>query len=243
MTIALIILVGLMVGSFLNVCIYRIPREESVVLGSSHCTSCSEKIRWYDLIPVLSYLMLKGKCRKCKSKISIKYPMVEVLNAVLYLILFYKYDLAVNFYIFATMASICILIAFIDYEHQIIPDRLVILTLLAALSYRIYSSVQSNVYWIIYDGLIAAFGVFLIFLLLMVFSRGGMGGGDVKLIFPIGLMFGVERIAYVLLISSVLASIYGVILLITKKANRKTPIPFGTFLAMGVYVMLVMGHL
>ena len=92
--------IGLAIGSFLNVCIYRIPRQESIVSGSSHCTSCNEKIRWYDMIPVLSYILLKGKCRKCGARISIKYPIVEILNAVLYVCLFYKF--ITNLVIFLT---------------------------------------------------------------------------------------------------------------------------------------------
>ncbi|HAN09300.1 MAG TPA: prepilin peptidase [Clostridiales bacterium] len=237
-----VILVGLAIGSFLNVCIYRIPRQESIVSGSSHCTSCNEKIRWYDMIPVLSYILLKGKCRKCGARISIKYPIVEILNAVLYVCLFYKYQISNDFYIFAITTSIFIVIAMIDYEHQIIPNRLIVLFLLMAILYRMNWFIKlDNNYLVLSDGIIAAFAAFVVFFLLMTFSGGGMGGGDVKLIFPVGLMFGVEQIAYVVLVSSVLASIFAIILIIAKKANRKTPIPFGTFLAMGVYIMILVG--
>ncbi|HCC07445.1 MAG TPA: prepilin peptidase [Clostridiales bacterium] len=237
-----LILVGLAIGSFLNVCIYRIPRKESIILGSSHCTSCNEKIRWYDMIPVVSYVLLKGKCRKCGERVSIRYPIVEMLNALLYIGLFYKYTLSNDFYIFAITTSIFIVIGVIDYEHQIIPNRLIAIFLVIAIVYRInWFTILGNDYGFLFDGIIAAFGAFLVFFLLMTLSGGGMGGGDVKLIFPVGLMFGIQQIAYVVLVSSVAASIYAIILIIAKKANRKTPIPFGTFLAMGVYIMIMVG--
>ncbi len=241
MELALVIIVGLLIGSFLNVCIYRIPRSESIVFGSSHCTNCNEKIKAYDLIPVISYILLGGKCRNCKTKISIKYPLIEFLNAVLYAGLFIKYGLNMNFYIFAFITSIFITIAFIDFELQIIPNEITIVFLIIAVIYRITIALQGANMLFLYDGLIAAFAAFIVFYLLFVLSKGGMGGGDVKVIFPIGLLVGVEKISLLVLISSVIASLYAFALILLKKANRKTPIPFGTFLAIGVYVVLMMG--
>lgn len=248
LAITLIILVGLCVGSFLNVCIYRIPKNESVVYTHSHCTSCNEKIRWYDNIPVLSYIILKGKCRKCGEKISIRYPFIELLNAVLYLLLLLKFGNNEYFYILAVLVSIFIIIGAIDFEHQIIPDSLIVMVLVGAIAYRTFyffdfKNMGVTDMGIIYEGLIGAVGAFVAFYLLYIFSHGGIGGGDVKLIFPVGLIFGFSNITWVVLVSSVAASIYAIVLLIAKKANRKTPIPFGTFLAIGVYIMLIFGQL
>lgn len=124
-----VFLIGLLIGSFLNVCIYRIPKKESIVFGRSHCTGCSKEIKDYDLIPVISYIILGGKCRNCKTKISIKYPVVELLNAFLYLLLYVYYKFSIDFFIYAALVSLLIIISFIDYESKIIPNILVIILL------------------------------------------------------------------------------------------------------------------
>ncbi|WP_322413548.1 prepilin peptidase, partial [Clostridium perfringens] len=108
-----VFIIGLCIGSFLNVCIYRIQREESIAFPASHCTNCGYELKWIDLIPIVSYLFLKGKCRKCSDKISLKYPLVELLNGFLYILLFIKYGLGLNFIFFSLLVSLLIVISFI----------------------------------------------------------------------------------------------------------------------------------
>ena len=114
----LVLIIGLCIGSFFNVCIYRIPKEESIVFPASHCTSCGHELKFYELIPIVSYIFLRGKCIKCKSKISIKYPLIEILNGLLYLLLFIKYGLSFNFIFYCLLVSLLIVISIIDLESK-----------------------------------------------------------------------------------------------------------------------------
>lgn len=125
----LIFIYGLIIGSFLNVCIYRIPREESIAFPSSHCPKCSTSLKWYDNIPLFSYIFLRGKCRYCSTNISIQYPLIEALNALIYIVLFSYFDLSLNFLFYALISSVLIVIMMIDLKEMIIPDILVIIIL------------------------------------------------------------------------------------------------------------------
>ena len=131
-----VFIMGITIGSFLNVCIYRIPRGESVVSPPSRCTRCSHSLAWYDLMPILSYIFLKGKCRYCREGISPRYPIIEALNGILYLFIFYYFGLSFEFYFYCFMASILIVICLIDYYERIIPDGLVLAILAATVLYK-----------------------------------------------------------------------------------------------------------
>lgn len=127
---------GLVIGSFLNVLIYRIPRSESIVFPSSHCPKCSNRLKWYDNIPVISFIILKGRCRYCESRISIQYPLIELANASSYLVLYIVTGLTIEFFFLALLTSILLTIAAIDIKQQIIPDSLVISIFLLTVIYR-----------------------------------------------------------------------------------------------------------
>ena len=127
---------GLVIGSFLNVLIYRIPRSESIVFPSSHCPKCSNRLKWYDNIPVISFIILKGRCRYCESRISIQYPLIELANASSYLVLYIVTGLTIEFFLLALLTSILLTIAAIDIKQQIIPDSLVISIFLLTVIYR-----------------------------------------------------------------------------------------------------------
>lgn len=131
----LILIIGLCIGSFLNVCIYRIPREESIAFPPSHCTSCGYELKAVDLIPIISYLFLKGKCRKCGEKISIKYPLVELLNGVLYLLIFLKFGLSLSFVFYSLLTSLLIVISYIDLDSKYIYSSTTILGVVLAAIY------------------------------------------------------------------------------------------------------------
>lgn len=238
----LIFIYGLMIGSFLNVCIYRIPREESIAFPSSHCPKCSTSLKWYDNIPLLSYLSLLGKCRYCRTKISAQYPMVEFLNGMLYLILYNHFGLTLDFVFYALIFSVLVVITFIDLKEMVIPDILVLMIL-------ILSSIHKFLNYVIYDispGILNSLGgMFLaggLFLAIVIISRGGMGGGDVTLIGALGYILGMKFILMTIFLSFIFGAIISVFLLATKIKTRKDPIPFGPFIVLGFSITVLWGE-
>ena len=133
----LIFIYGLLIGSFLNVCIFRIPKKESIAFPSSYCPKCKTKLKWYDNIPLLSFIVLRGKCRYCKDKISVQYPLVEFSNAILYLILYNHFGLSIDFIFYALISSVLVAITFIDLLEMLIPDSLVIIILILSILHKI----------------------------------------------------------------------------------------------------------
>ena len=174
----LIAIIGLLIGSFLNVCIYRIPRDESISFPPSHCFSCGNNLKPKDLFPVLSYTFLKGKCRYCSEKISIQYPLIEILNSLVYLLLFAHFGLSIQFGFYAVLASTLIVVSIIDYYHQLIPNKLVLFTLITGVLYRLttYVVLNENLLDVLKQsilGLVIGGGFYL---LVFVISNGNMGG-------------------------------------------------------------------
>jgi leader peptidase (prepilin peptidase)/N-methyltransferase len=238
----LIIICGLTIGSFLNVCIYRIPREESIAWPGSHCPKCNHSLKWYDNIPLVSYLSLKGKCRYCKADISAQYPLVETLNAVIYLIMYFRFGFGVDFIFYSLMSSALVSITIIDLKEMIIPDCLVISVLVISIihkccNYFMYGISPEIINSIV--GLLVAGGIFLAIVLL---SRGGMGGGDVTLIGALGFVLGFKIVFLNILLSFVLGAIISVFLLATKIKTRKDPIPFGPFIVLGFFLTVLWGQ-
>jgi len=239
---ALIILIyGLLIGSFLNVLIYRLPREESIAFPGSHCTSCNHKLAWYDNIPVFSYLTLGGKCRYCKDKISIQYPFVESLNAFVYLIIYLFFGFSLDLIFYSLIASVLLAIGGIDLKEQLIPDSLVISILIISVIHKSLLYFISDIPFEIIGsilGLILAGGLFL---LIVILSKGGMGGGDVTLIGALGFVLGVRDIFITIFLSFILGSIISLFLLGFKIKTRKDPIPFGPFIILAFFITLLFG--
>jgi leader peptidase (prepilin peptidase)/N-methyltransferase len=233
-----VFLFGLLIGSFLNVCIYRIPKKQSIVFGRSHCTVCSKEIKDYDLIPVLSFIILGGKCRNCKAKISIKYPLVELLNAVLYLTLFIFFGFSIDFFLYCALTSILIIISFIDYENKIIPNILVLIILVIGIFSFFFSH---QLLW--YDRIIGIFAASLPLLLAGIISKGGMGGGDIKLMAVCGLIFGWKLILISLFLGCVFGTIYGFVSRFKNGSFLKAYIPFGPFLSAAMVFSIFWGNL
>ena len=237
----IILIYGLIIGSFLNVCIYRIPREESIAFPSSHCPNCNTNLKAYDNIPVFSYLSLGGKCRYCKERISIQYPSIELLNAIMYLLLFYKFKMSIDFIFYALISSTLIAITLIDLKDMIIPDSLVIAILLLSILHKTTNYIIHKTPMNLLDsilGLLIAGGVFLA---IVIISDGGMGGGDVTLIGALGFTIGVKAILLTILLSFILGGIISILLLITKLKTRKDPIPFGPFIILGFMITIFSG--
>ncbi len=233
--IIILLLYGIVIGSFLNVLIYRIPRKEEFVKTRSHCMKCGYQLRWYDLLPLLSYIQLGGKCRSCKTKISMQYPLIELLNGAAYLGIYLLLGISWWTVVSCVVFSILLVIFMIDLRHMIIPNGLIIALLVI------------SVLWTIYDGhylnhIIGFFSVSLLLLLIAVITKGGMGMGDVKLMAVAGLLLGWQQILLALMIGASIGSIIGIGLIGFKVIDRKKPIPFGPFLTIGIMSAMLFGE-
>lgn len=233
-------LFGLLIGSFLNVCIYRIPRHESIVFPGSHCTSCGAAIKPYDLIPVVSYLILRGRCRSCKSPISPRYPVVELATAILITGQAWKRGLSIEFFMFAAWTAVLIVIAMVDFDHQLIPDGFNLTVAALGVVYLGIRFHQAG-FPALLDGVVSSLLGAGLFLLISVISKGGMGGGDMKLVAALGLWFGWKELLLLLFIAFVVGAIVSVLLLLLRRKGRKDGIPFGPFLASAAYLVSLFG--
>jgi leader peptidase (prepilin peptidase)/N-methyltransferase len=227
-------LFGCIIGSFLNVCIYRIPHHESIVVGSSHCPTCSTPIKPYDLIPILSFVMLGGKCRTCKAKISYRYPLVELLTGCLFLGVFLIYGYTLTTLIGFVFSAVLVIIALIDMDTMEIPDVFHFIILgLAIISILI---IKGNLLDHLIGGLIISLPFFLI-----AYLTQGLGGGDIKLVAVSGLLLGIQPVVVGSLIGIILGGIFASFLLIAKKKGAKAMMPFGPFLCIGLYIAFLFG--
>ncbi|MGC2062073.1 MAG: prepilin peptidase [Thermodesulfovibrionales bacterium] len=240
-----VVAVGLLIGSFLNVCIYRIPRGQSIVFPSSHCTSCNTPIRPWDNIPVVSYILLGGKCRQCSSGISFRYPLIEALNALLYCAILWRYGPGWPSLIYGVLVSSLIVITFVDLDFQIIPDRITLtgipIGLVAGSLFLPDPFLRADLL-----GFKSSLAGFLVgggfFYLVAVLSRGGMGGGDIKLMAMVGGLMGWKAVLLTTFIGSLTGSVIGIFLMLFKGKGRKTKVPFGPFLALGALATLFFGQ-
>lgn len=249
---AVSLIFGLIVGSFLNVCIYRLPREGmSIVKPPSSCPVCKKQIKAWQNVPVISYLLLGGKCAKCKTPISLRYPVVELLNGILYLFCVHKFGLEPYTFFYMAFCSALIVIIFIDVEFFIIPDVITLPFLAAGLLCSMFILVDP------YDtdkllgiggsliGMLTGGGLFYV---IAVASRGGMGGGDIKMMAMTGAILGWKSVLMAIFIGSFVGTFCGIPLMIFKgkggnspSVTRKTKIPFGPFLSVGTLIVLFYG--
>ena len=232
---------GAVIGSFLNVCIFRLPEHHSIVKPLSQCPRCHHPIRFYDNIPLISYLILQGKCRDCGEKISWRYPLVEFITAILSLVLFAKFYLTLNFIIFFAFTAVLIVITFIDLDNQIIPD---VLTLPGIPVFFLLAVFVVKVPWMeAAIGLLIGGGVLfaIAFVYELLTKREGMGGGDIKLLAMIGGFLGWKSLIFILLCSSCLGAIVGIAVMVIKKQNMKYAVPFGPFLSIAAVAYLFWG--
>lgn len=227
----LVLVLGLIIGSFLNVCIYRIPQNQSIAFPASHCPGCQKKLQWWHLIPLISFMFLKGRCAYCARKISIRYPIMELINGLLYLVVFYKFGLTWITLQGFILVSTLLVVSFIDMDHRIIPNKIVLFLMIVSIPLNF---LVSNLTWLeMLWGFLVGGGLLLVIALL---SRGGMGGGDIKLMAALGLYLGWQQILMAIFIASLIGSIVGIFLMLFFGKGRKTAIPFGPFLAIGTLV-------
>lgn len=238
-------LVGLVVGSFANVCAYRMPRNKSVVSPPSSCPRCGSRIKAYDNVPVLSYLLLLGKCRNCGESISPVYPMVELANALLYVAAAWKYGAVPSLLFYFVFLSALLVITLIDLDIQEIPDEITIpgavIGILAGWLFLPDPFMRAQALGL-KASLIGAAAGFSLYYLIAVVSKGGMGGGDVKMMAMVGAVTGWKGVLLTTFAGSLIGSIAGLYVIAFKGGGRKTKIPFGPFLALGVLVTILFGQ-
>jgi len=232
---------GACIGSFLNVCIYRIPEGKSIIHPPSACPRCGYQIRFYDNIPIISYLLLRGRCRRCRVHIPFRYPMVELITGLLALATFIKFGLTITTGIYFLFMAILLVITFIDIDHQIIPD---ILSLTGIPLFFLLGFFVPHITW--RDALIgilagggSLYAVALGYQLLT--GRDGMGGGDIKLLAMIGAMLGWQGILFTIFFSSLSGTVVGLLLTLPSGGSMKSRLPFGPFLAAGAIAYLFFG--
>ena len=238
----LILILGLIVGSFGNVCIYRIPRNESIIYPASHCPKCRTTIKPVDNIPLLSYILLKGRCRNCGSKISIQYSIVEFLTGIIYLIIYLIYGLSIQSLIYIILSSALIIIAFIDLNELIVPDVISLPGIAAGLILSFFVPYISFINSAL--GVVIGGGIILIIGLVgsMIFKKEAMGGGDIKLAAMIGAFLGWRYTIISLFLGFFLGALAGIFLILSKIKSREDMVPFGPFIALGSLITLLWGE-
>lgn len=233
----LLFILGLIFGSFLNVCIARIPDRESIVYGGSRCPSCRTRLRAYDLIPVLSYILLKGRCRYCHIPISWRYPLVELLTGLLFCLTYFMIGFQPLLFKYLVLFSLLVVILFIDIDRQIIPNPLVLMIFVWALGWQTllpeFSWREALLGFLLGGGLLLAIALI---------SKGAMGGGDIKLMFAAGMALGGAATVLALFLAFLSGALVGGLLMVTGRKQRKEPIPFGPFLALGIWVASLWGE-
>lgn len=236
---------GLIVGSFANVMIYRLPREESIVLPSSRCPRCGTPIKPWDNIPLVSYLILLGKCRACGEPISLKYPTVEAINGLLYVMTVYRFGLTQATFFYFAFVTALVVITFIDLEQQIIPDEITLpgLALGVLAGWLILPDpFMRTALMGIKNVLIGSATGFGLYYLIAAASRGGMGGGDIKMMAMVGAILGWKGVLLTTFVGSLAGSVAGLYIIVFKGGGRKSKVPFGPFLTMGALISLYYGQ-
>ena len=234
-------ILGAVIGSFLNVCIYRIPAGESIVHPPSRCPACGAGIRWHQNVPILSYILLRGRCAACRVRISPRYPLVEALSGLLFALVFFHFGFQWATHVYWLFAASLIVITFIDLDHQIIPD---VISLPGIVVGFICSFAVPRLSWS--DSLIGILvGGGSLYLVAVGYElltkKEGMGGGDIKLLAMIGAFLGWQAVLPVIFLSSFVGSLVGVPIMLLKKADSKLAIPFGPFLAAAALFYLFWG--
>lgn len=237
---AIVLFLGLAIGSFLNVAIHRLPRGESLVSPGSRCPSCGDSLRPFDNVPVLSYVVLRGRCRQCRLRISPRYPLVELATAALFVVHYMVFGWTPLLAVRLVLAAAMVALFAIDLEHHLLPDAItlpgIVLGLLASLflppgirDALIGVLVGGGVLWLIGEAYYRYSG------------EEGMGGGDVKMLAMIGAFLGWELVIVTLVLSSITGSLVGLLLIVTKRGGMKYALPYGTFLAIAAVIASVYG--
>ena len=235
------ILLGAVLGSFLNVCIHRLPLRESVLWPGSHCPQCAKAIAWYDNFPILSYLWLRGRCRACRGRISWRYPLVEALNAAGYGLIIWRFGFSASALVYLLLWSSLIVLSFIDLDHMIIPDRITLPGIGLGL---VAGTLLLPRWWDSVVGLLVGGGIlyFMAWISPYLFGKEGMGGGDIKLLAMIGAFLGWKPAILTIFFGGLLGAVVGVTLMGVRVITREAYLPFGPFLSLGAVVVILYGQ-
>lgn len=227
---------GLVFGSFYNVVGLRVPKNESIAFPPSHCTKCDRQLTALDLVPVFSYLFLRGRCRSCGEKIHWVYPLMEAITAALFAISFWQLGFQPELIVALIFVSLLVIITVSDIAYMLIPDKVLLPVGIVLLALRLF--IPLDPWW---DALLGAAVGFGILLLIAIVSKGGMGGGDIKLFFVIGLVLGTSGTLMTLFFASLIGAIAGIVQLRIRNQDRKTPVPFGPSIALGAVITYFWG--
>lgn len=230
-----VFLFGIVIGSFLNVCIFRIPKKESIVLPHSHCMTCGYQLQWYDLVPLFSFLFLRGRCRKCHTKLSLQYPLVEGLNGALYVIVFLANGWNMTSVVYCLLTSALIVLSVIDFRTMEIPDGINLFIFLLGVAATVLDLANWKEHVI---GMVSVSG-FLLVIYLVTVGRG-IGGGDLKLMAGAGLLLGVKEVVLAFLLGCILGSVIHLIRMKVSGAEHK--LALGPYLSMGIWLTMLWGQ-
>ena len=238
----MIFIFGICIGSFMNVCIYRLPASKSIINPArSTCPNCGNIIKFYDNIPILSYLWLKGKCRHCSSPIAFRYLLVELAGGFFALCAYFKFGITIEAFVYYALISSLLVITFIDIDHQIIPDVITLpgipIFFFASFAFAAITYKDSLL------GILAGGGSLLLIAVTynLLTKKEGMGGGDIKLLAMIGAALGWKGVLFTIFIGSAIGTLIGIILMLRTRKGLKLAIPFGPFLSMGAIIYIFFG--
>ena len=229
-------ILGLVVGSFLNVCIDRLPRNQSIIDPPSHCPRCGNDLNFKDMIPILSYIWQKGRCRYCGRKISSRYVVVEALTGCLFVLCLMIQGMTIYFLKTCIFVSFLIVITWIDYDYQLILDKVLLCFALIGVVMNLLMG-QVGIADMFFGGFICG-GILLV---VAIVSRGGMGGGDIKFAAALGLWLGCKMALFGLFLAFIFGGVVSCVLLILRINGRKDMIPYGPFIALGALIVLLYG--
>ncbi|CUQ27294.1 prepilin peptidase [Clostridium baratii] len=229
---------GAIIGSFLNVCIYRIIKEESIVYPPSHCGSCEENLKAIDLIPIISYIFLKGRCRYCKEKVSIQYPIVEAITGILFLLIYLKFGFSLELIKYMFFTSLLIVIGIIDFKTQDVYTSTIVTGLIGGLIFLVINYVIGNEIHIINTVLAMIIPALILFIF---YYFGAMGFGDVEIVFFSGLFLNLKLSLLNLFLSIVLGGIVALIMMIYKKTEKGAMMAFGPYISIAAYITIIFG--
>lgn len=242
---------GTIIGSFLNVCIFRIPLEQSIAFPPSHCMSCGKRLKWYDMFPIISWIMLKGKCRFCGRKISYRYPLVEFMTGIIFFVVYLKYGFSFDLVKYLIFSSLIIVIGLIDLDTTDVYTSTIIFGIISAVTliiigyvlYKMNLNTNFSVVNCILGGAIGAgFILFIMVLAHIVFKANGMGSGDIEICFVCGMFLGVKSIIFMLFLSVLVGGIIGILLVLLGKKKKTDYIPFGPFIALSSIISILFGQ-
>lgn len=228
---------GLVLGSFYNVVGLRVPKKASIVTPASHCTNCQRRLTTVDLIPVFSYILVRGKCRTCSVKISPIYMITELLTGILFAFSYWKLGFSAELVVALFFISLLIIINVSDMAYMLIPDKILLFFLPLLLVARFFSPLTP--WW---ESIVGALAGFSILYLIAFVSKGGIGGGDIKLFFLIGIVLGTVNTLFTLFFASLIGMIVGIVVLKVRGQGRKTPVPFGPSIAIAAVIIYFYGE-